>query len=90
MGPATNGKDRVSDSFVARIWLESGSDGDPVWRRHIQHVQGDQEAYFQDLGKMNDFLEQVSGVTGPKLIASPLKDATKSESGTVINMKPKD
>lgn len=85
-----DGKEHVSESFVARIWLESGSDGDPVWRGHIRHVQGDQEAYFQDLGEMNDFLERVSGVTGPKSIARPLGDGTESELGTVVNMKRKD
>ncbi len=64
MGPAVTGREHVSESFVARIWLESGSNGDPVWRGHIRHVQGDQEAYFQDLGKMNEFLERVSGLPG--------------------------
>jgi len=39
---------------------------------------------------MNEFLARVSGVAGPTLTAQPLKDATKSESGTVIDMKRKD
>ncbi len=77
-------------SFVARIWLEHGSNGDPIWRGHVRHVQGEQETYFQDLEAMSDFLERVTGVRGPTLTAQPLKDATKSESGTVINMKQKD
>ncbi len=64
MGPTATGKERVTESFVARIWLERGSNGDPVWRGHIRHVQGKEEAYFQDLGKMNEFLETVSGVRG--------------------------
>ncbi len=78
------------NSFVARIWLERGSNGDPIWRGHIQHVQGREKAYFEDLETMSDFLERVSGVTGPASTAQPLKDATKSESGTVTNMKQKD
>ncbi len=90
MGPGMNGKEQVSESFVARIWLESGSNGDAVWRGHIRHVQGDQETYFQDLGKMSDFLEQMSGVTGPKLIARTSDDDTKSGPGTVTSMKRKD
>lgn len=53
------------DSFVARIWLERGSNGKPIWRGHVRHVQGDQEIYFQNLKMMSDFLARVSGVTGP-------------------------
>ena len=57
------------DSFVARIWLERGSNGEPIWRGHVRHVQGEQETYFQNLEAMSDFLERVSGVTGPALTA---------------------
>ncbi len=57
----------VSESFVARIWLEHGSNGEPIWRGHIQHVQGGQEAYFQDLGKLREFVERVSGLPGPAI-----------------------
>ncbi len=66
MGPAMTVREHISESFVARIWLERGSDGDPVWRGHIRHVQGDQETYFRDLEKMNEFLERVTGVAGPQ------------------------
>jgi len=52
------------DSFVARIWLEYGSHGDASWRGRIRNVQNGQEKYFQDLKKMSDFLEEVSGVPG--------------------------
>ncbi len=54
------------DSFVARIWLERGSNGGPIWRGHVRHVQGEQETYFQDLGGMSEFLEKISGVAGPE------------------------
>jgi hypothetical protein len=54
-----------SETFVARIWLESGADGGSTWRGHIRHVQGEREAYFQDLREMSEFLESVSGVRGP-------------------------
>ena len=57
---------QVSMSFVARIWLEAGTDGDPIWRGHVRHVQSNDEAYFQDLKTLNEFLAQVSGVTGPQ------------------------
>ena len=81
---------QASMSFVARIWLEQGTNGDPIWRGHVRHVQSNEEAYFQNLGAMNEFLARVSGVTGPALTAQPLEDAMKSESGTVINIKRKD
>lgn len=58
------GEKQVSTSFVARIWLERGTNGDPIWRGHVRHVQGDEEIYFQDLGKMNEFLARVSGLPG--------------------------
>jgi hypothetical protein len=90
MATTTTGKERELESFVARIWLERGSNGDPVWRGHIRHVQGKEEAYFQDLEKMNEFLGRVSGVTGPTLTAQPLKDAGKSAPGTAADMKRKD
>ena len=80
----------IKESFVARIWLEPEDNGGTTWRGHIQHVQGKEEEYFQDLMKMREFLSRVSGVTGPPLSTEPLKDATKSESGTVTNMKRKD
>ncbi len=57
----------VTESFVARIWLEYGSNGEPIWRGHIQHVQGGQETYFQDLGTLREFVERVSGVPGPAI-----------------------
>jgi len=62
---ATENK-QVSMSFVARIWLEAGTDEVPIWRGHVRHVQSNDEAYFQDLGTLNEFLAQVSGVTGPQ------------------------
>jgi hypothetical protein len=57
----------MTQSFVARIWLERPADGDPKWRGHIQHIQGGEEVYFQDLTEMCEFLELVSGVPGPRI-----------------------
>ncbi len=59
------------ESFVARIWLERGSNGNPLWRGHVRHVQGNQETFFQDLETMVEFLERVSGVSGPRQSAGP-------------------
>jgi hypothetical protein len=82
--------EHIKESFVARIWLEHGDSGDTTWRGHIRHVQGEEEEYFQDLMEMREFLARVSGVMGPALTAQPLKEATKSESDTVTNIKQKD
>ena len=57
-------KQQHPNSFVARIWLERGSNGDPIWRGHIKHVQGHEETYFQDLGGISEFLKRVTGVPG--------------------------
>ena len=78
------------ESFVTRIWLEHGNNGNPKWRGHIQHVQSEEEEYFQNLTEMRDFLGRVSGVSGPALTAQPLRDAKKSGPGTVTNMKNRD
>jgi hypothetical protein len=67
----------VPMSFVARIWLEVGTNGDPIWRGHVRHIQSNEEAYFQELGTLNEFMARVSGVTGPRLTAQSLNDATK-------------
>jgi hypothetical protein len=55
------------DSFVARIWLEYGQNGEACWRGRIRHVQNGRQIYFQDLREMRDFLEDVSGVPGPQI-----------------------
>jgi len=65
---------QVLESFVARIWLERGQNGNPLWRGHVRHVQGDQEAFFQDLETMTEFLERVSGVSGPRPSANGKDD----------------
>ncbi len=83
-------EEHVKESFVVRIWLEHGDNEDTRWRGHIRHVQGEEEEYFQDLMEMREFLARVTGVMGPALTTQPLKDATKSESGTVTNIKQKD
>ena len=56
----------VSTSFVARIWLEAGTTGEPIWRGHVRHVQGNDETFFQDLNGLKKFLVQVTGVAGPQ------------------------
>lgn len=56
---------QISQSFIARIWLERGSTEKAFWRGHVRHVQGEEETYFKNLEAMNSFLERVSGVAGP-------------------------
>jgi len=62
------------ESFIARIWLECGPSGNPMWRGHVRHVQGKEEAYFQDLVELTKFIEKVSGVTGPGATGLTLKE----------------
>ncbi len=72
---------RAQESFVARIWLERGPNGEPTWRGHVQHVQSGRESYFQDLGEMREFLERVTGVPGPAAERAAETDATIPEPG---------
>jgi len=53
-------------SFVARIWLEGDSKNHPTWRGHVQHVQGEEECYFQELSTMKSFLERITDVPMPE------------------------
>jgi len=78
------------ESFVARIWLEGQTNGDPIWRGHIRHIQGKQETYFQGLAEMKEFLERVSGVAGPSLTAQAQEGTSKSPSASVASLKRKD
>lgn len=59
------GEQRSSESFVARIWLERGLNGEPRWRGHIRHIQSGRQGYFKDLREMRAFLERASGIPGP-------------------------
>lgn len=59
-------RSKIMQSFVARIWLERSNDDVPQWRGHVQHIQGSEETYFQDLTQMSEFMEQVSGLDSLK------------------------
>lgn len=52
----------AGESFVARIWLENHSNGDPLWRGHIRHIQSGEERHFGSLGEMREFVERLTGV----------------------------
>ncbi|MCC6888035.1 MAG: hypothetical protein IT536_05810 [Hyphomicrobiales bacterium] len=52
-------------SFVARIWLESGPNGNPRWRGHLQHVQSQRGGFFEDLSALQGLVESISGIAGP-------------------------
>lgn len=54
-------------SFVARIWLEAGTNGDPKWRGRIRHVQSGRQDCFEYLSEMSAFVERESGLPGPSL-----------------------
>jgi hypothetical protein len=63
-------------SFVARIWLERKTNGDPIWRGQIRHVQGKQETHFKNLGEMTGFMEQVAQVPGLETDEHELPEGT--------------
>lgn len=44
----------VRDSFVVRIWREKGSVG---WRGWVQHARTGESVPFEDLDKLQAFLE---------------------------------
>ena len=73
---------RVKDSFVARMWLESGNQESGIqegtsWRGHIRHVQSNEARYFQTLIEMNEFMSQLTGVKGPTWSTQSLGNSTK-------------
>ncbi|MDH3670187.1 MAG: hypothetical protein OES46_03375 [Gammaproteobacteria bacterium] len=82
-------RSQIIQSFVARIWLERGANGDPKWRGHIQHIQGQEEIYFQDLAEVGEFLEQVSGISGPGFVADPGKKIAIPKRSAVASKKRK-
>lgn len=76
-------RSQILQSFVARIWLERTDDEDPRWRGHIQHIQGQEETYFQDLAEMSDFMEQFSEIAGVGSTAYPDKVVKMKKRGRV-------
>jgi hypothetical protein len=64
-------------SFVARIWLESGPNGDARWRGHVKHVQSGRDGFFDDLRALRTFVEGVSGIA-----AATLQPRRRSAGGT--------
>jgi len=83
------GRNQMIQSFVARVWLERTAGKDPEWRGHIQHVQGPEEIYFQDLTEMSEFLERVSGIPGPAFAPKAGKVVSISKRKQKANSKRK-
>lgn len=82
-------RSQVIQSFVARIWLEQTADEDPKWRGHIQHIQGREEIYFQDLTEVCEFLEQVTGIPGPGFSPNPTQESAVAKRGADAGVKRK-
>ena len=89
MGLALKDRSQIVQSFVARIWLEGSTDEDPKWQGHIQHIQGPEGIYFQDLMEMSEFLEQVSGVSSLGFAGHTGNIVEISKRSTVANKKRK-
>jgi len=81
-------RSQIKQSFVARIWLEHTDDEMPKWRGHIQHIQGQEETYFQDLTEMSAFMEQVSGIRSLNLDADRKNVVTMPKHSASVNKKP--
>ena len=79
---------QVIQSFVARVWLEQNSDETPKWRGHIQHIQGPEELYFENLAEMSEFLEKVSGVSSLEFMPSRGNVISIKKRSTVDKQKP--
>jgi len=80
-------RSQIIQSFVARIWLERAEGEEPKWRGHIQHIQGPEEAYFQGLAEVREFLEQVSGMTGPECTAAAEKESALAKRAMLSTKK---
>lgn len=89
MGLALMVRSQIIQSFVARIWLERTAHEDPKWRGHIQHIQGPEDIYFQDLTEMSEFMGQVSGVPSLGFAAQPRKVVAISKCSVVASGKRK-
>lgn len=76
-------------SFVARIWLESGPNGDPRWRGHVQHVQSGRDGFFDDLHALRSLVEGISGIAGPALEPRSSRIARPRTPGTRIKSRKK-
>ena len=86
MGLALMVRSQITQSFVARIWLEHTDGEDPDWRGHIRHIQGSEETYFQGLAEMSEFMEQVSSA---ELAVDPDKVVTMAKHNRLANRKTK-
>jgi len=82
-------RSQIMQSFVARIWLERTADEDPKWRGHIQHIQGQEEIYFQDLREMSEFMQQVSGISSPGFNEDQENVVSMSKHSALARRKPK-
>lgn len=78
---------QTNQSFVAKIWFERSTSEDPRWRGHIQHIQGSEEIYFQDLNEMSEFMEQVSGIPGMELSVHSDKVVSISKQAAISRNK---
>ncbi len=74
--------DDAAASFVVRIWMERTTNGEPAWRGHIRHVQGESECYFRDLGEMRGFVERLSGV---RMACQPTRRKRSQRHGDAIS-----
>ena len=64
-------RQKGSESFVLRLWLESLEGECPDWRWQVHHVQSGEQRYFRSMGDVLEFVGQCAKVAPPQI---PLPD----------------
>ena len=56
-------------AFIVRIWIEPREmrDAEPIWRGVIEHVEGNERAYFDHLDKMRAYFARYLEEIGIKI-----------------------
>ena len=54
-------KQPMDGSFIVRIWWESDSNDNPVWRGQVVHAQTRRSSVFEDVDTLIVFMERWVG-----------------------------
>lgn len=69
---------QASASFVIRIWLETGTERQQVWRGHIRHAQSSRATYFAEADRMFAFMKAITGSVIPLSLEGDVPRSEKS------------
>ena len=42
--------------FIVRIWFETGTEPDPIWRGSVEHIPSGERQYFVQLSSLVEFI----------------------------------